>query len=192
MMIRSREHNLRKGGEIRRIGETFDFAKHPADSSTPLHRFQNLFTDILPLRELSSMTTPRHPLIQSVILGYLAQCPASINPLTADQSQAAREAIRENLINAFSVAPSMPVVRALLVATYLPGFTMVPTPDGEPPLPKPEYFVQVAKSMALALGMDRAEQSMVGYADDGWDGEDALGMDGYFLVSWAVLVRCAC
>jgi hypothetical protein len=167
-----------------------DPAACPADLTT--HSFQNLFFDILPMRELSSMTTPRHPLIQSVILGYLAKCPSTVNPLSAEQSHAARQAIRDNLINAFSVAPSMPVVRALLVATYLPGFTMVSSHDGEPPLPRPEYIVQTVKSMALALGMDRAEQSTVGYADDGWDGEDALGMDGYFLVRWAVLVRCAC
>lgn len=131
------------------------------------------------------MTTPRHPLIQSVILGYLAQCPSTINPLTADQSQAAREAMRENLVIALSVAPSMPVVRAMLIATYLPGFTMVSTAEGEPPLPRPEYIIQVAKSMALALGLDWAEDSIVGYADGGFDGEDALGTDGYYLVSIA-------
>lgn len=123
--------------------------------------------------------------MQSVVLGYLAQCPATVNPLTGQQSQTVRQILRENLINAMSVPPSTPVVRALLVATYLPGFTSAPVADGEPPLPSPLYIVQVAKSMALALGMDRAEDSMVGYTDDGWDGEDAAGMDGYYLV------RCA-
>ena len=49
-------------------------------------------------------------------------------------------------------------------------------------MPDPQYIVQVAKSMALALGMDRAEDCMVGYTDDGWDGEDSAGMDGYLLV----------
>ncbi|GHJ86544.1 hypothetical protein NliqN6_2946 [Naganishia liquefaciens] len=148
--------------------------------------FQDLFYDILPLREISSAQTPRHPFIQSIILGYLAQCPDTINPLNIQQSRAIRLIMRENLINALSARPRTPIVRALLVATYLPGFTTFSSRDGDPPLPDPQYIVQVAKSMALALGMDRAEDCMVGYTDDGWDGEDSAGMDGYLL--W----RCIC
>lgn len=125
--------------------------------------------------------------MQSVILGYLAQCPDTINPLSAQKSRAFRQIMRENLINALNVPPSTPVVRALLVTTYLPGFSTCPSSDGEPSLPDPQYIVQVAKSMALALGMDRAEDSMLGYTDDGWDGEDRAGMEGYFLVSESTL-----
>lgn len=49
-------------------------------------------------------------------------------------------------------------------------------------LPSSLVVVQLAKSMALALGMDRASPRMVGFSEDGLDGVLVRGLDGYLLV----------
>lgn len=151
-----------------------------ADVLTLTRSFKNVFGEILPLRQPTK--APTHPFLQTCILAYLALLPRTTNPLTAPQSREILARVHDDLSHAISSPASVPIISGLLILSHLPGFPMVPprpldADDGGRALPSLLVLVQMAKSMAVGLGMDRAVPSLVGIEDDG-----VRGLDGYMLV----------
>lgn len=142
------------------------------------HSFKTIFTEILPLRQPAK--PPTHPFMQICILVYLALLPPTANPLTSTQSHEILSQLPNALIYATSSPPSFPIINGLLILAYLPGFPMVPQTDRAEgrALPSLAVVLQMAKGMALGMGMDRAGPSLVGIGEG-----QVMGLDGYMLVS---------
>jgi hypothetical protein len=123
-----------------------------------------------------------------------------------------------SLQNVWTVAPSLPIIRALIILALVPAFPLIASPDEEQdgraephgyhgeddmdeskdlnnmgwannlasrPLPSPVHLLQLAKNMALALGLARANTETIGIKSDG-EGLDsctgAAGLEGFLLV----------
>ncbi|KAJ9113867.1 hypothetical protein QFC19_000060 [Naganishia cerealis] len=93
--------------------------------------FSAAFISVLPLSSLvpqpssPSPPAPRHPFVRLVILTYISET-STLNPFTVSLCQRIRALLLTSLQNLWTVDPSLPVVRALLVLALLPAFTMVP------------------------------------------------------------------
>ncbi|KAJ9116981.1 hypothetical protein QFC22_004639 [Naganishia vaughanmartiniae] len=195
--------------------------------------FSTTFVNILPLPSLipatksSPLSVSRHPFLRLVILIHVSHIHAS-NPLTLAQSRRIRSSLSASLQNLWTITPSLPVLRALIVLALVPAFTMIDIPDEAqldqggldddydhemdeqggtedmyrrtditpqpvtytPALPSPLHLLQVAKNMALALGLARATTDTVGHRG-GAEGMDssagASGLEGYLL--WHCIIQ---
>ncbi|KAJ9101796.1 hypothetical protein QFC21_003135 [Naganishia friedmannii] len=184
--------------------------------------FSTAFINVLPLPSLvrtsksNSPPAPRHPFLKLAILIHVSHT-RTTNPLTPIQCRHIRELLYTSLQNLWTVAPSLPVIRALIILALVPTFTLIESPDevqdgrGERngnheeedmdesrdpddmgrtnnlvsrPLPSPLHLLQMAKNMALALGLARANTETVGFEgdDQGMDSSaGAAGLEGYLL-----------
>lgn len=160
---------------------------------------------------------PRHPFLKLAILVHVSHT-RTTNPFTPTQCRQIRELLFANLQNLWTVPPSLPVIRALIILALVPDFSSItPQDEGQDeyghdddrqeedeiydsndmddtdqsnsstlrPLPSPVHLLQLAKNMALALGLARATTDTIGLESDA-EGMDssagAAGLEGFLLV----------